>query len=89
MLKVTEKEPLQSAILSKEEELKLERKELMEPTEILAILLVEKEIAKLGLTENLFLTFPEPWEKAENSPLITVQQTEPLPFLIQLTKLET
>ncbi len=31
MLKVTDKEPLQLAILSKEEELKLERKELMEP----------------------------------------------------------
>ena len=45
-----EKERLQLAILSKEEELKLERKEPMEPTEILAILLVEKEmvIAKLA-----------------------------------------
>ena len=71
--------------LSKEEELKLERKELMEPKEILAILLVEKEMvtAKLVLTESLFLTFLEPWEKVANSPLITVQQTEPLPFLIR------
>ena len=91
MLKVMDKEPPQLAILSKEEGLKLERKELMEPLGILAILLVEKEMvtAKLVLTENLFLTFLEPWEKVANSLLIIVRQTEPLPFLIRLTKPET
>ena len=50
MLKVMDKEPPQLAILSKEEGLKPERKELMEPWGILAILLVKKEmvIAKLA-----------------------------------------